>query len=98
MGLRSTSFCAVILWVSACREAPKAPPTPSLQASSPSRRPQPPAAAAEGVPSADRLDRTLPPEHPNQRLAFSRERLAWLDADELRVFELADLTLATSFR
>ena len=51
----------------------------------------------EGLPTPDHLDRALPPEHPNQRLAFSRERLAWLDGDRLRVFELADFSEVTSF-
>jgi hypothetical protein len=52
----------------------------------------------EGPPRPDHLDRVSPPEHPHQRLAFSRERLAWLDGDELRVFELADFSVAATFR
>src|SRR5690349_663780 len=80
----------------ACRKA--APPSGAAGTPAPPERRSPArSAAGEGLPTPDHLDRVLPPEHPNQRLAFSRERLAWLDGDELRVFELADFSEATRF-
>src|SRR5688572_19361392 len=45
----------------------------------------------------DPLDRLLPPEHPPQRLALSRYRLAELDGEQLIVRRLGDLAIATSF-
>jgi hypothetical protein len=52
----------------------------------------------EQRPARDSLDTVAPPEHPNQRVAFSRGRLAWLDGDELRVFELEGFRMVTQFR
>jgi hypothetical protein len=52
----------------------------------------------EGAPSADPLDALSPPDQPVQRLAFSRGRLAWLESDEVWVFELEDFTVASHFR
>jgi hypothetical protein len=52
----------------------------------------------EQQPARDPLADVTPPEHPYQRLAFSHERLAWLDADELRVFELDGFRVAAQFR
>ncbi len=55
--------------------------------------------SSEAAPARDgRLDRVVPPEHPGQRLAFSRQRLAWLDGELLRVLTLGNFSLATSFR
>ena len=50
------------------------------------------------MPEPDPLRDLSPPDAPNQRIAFSRGRLAWLQAGELWVLSLADLTLATRFR
>jgi hypothetical protein len=52
----------------------------------------------EQQPARDPLADVTPPEHPYQRLAFSHERLAWLDSDELRVFELQGFRVAAQFR
>jgi hypothetical protein len=52
----------------------------------------------EGAPSADPLDALSPPDQPVQRLAFSRGRLAWLESDDVWVFELDDFTVASHFR
>lgn len=52
----------------------------------------------EGARARDPLERVEPLEHASQRLAFSRERLAWLHAGELRVFNLPELALVTRFR
>jgi hypothetical protein len=55
-------------------------------------------AAPEGAPARDPLERVEPLEHTSQRLAFSRERLAWLRRGEVWVFGLPDLALVTRFR
>lgn len=52
----------------------------------------------EGQPARDPRDLLAPPDHPLQRLAFSRSRLARLVGDELVVYRLADFEIATRFR
>jgi len=84
----------------ACRERPRAGSVTSSG--------QGPAAAGTSSPGAPHLEErpqsrdplalVEPPEHENQRLAFSRDRLAWLHGGEVRVFELPALALATVFQ
>lgn len=49
------------------------------------------------APAHSPADFINPPDHPSQRLAFSRSRLAWLNRGELSVFRLGDFGLATRF-
>ena len=58
----------------------------------------PPPPFDEGAPGRDPLELLSPPDHPNQRLAVSADRLAWLDGEELRVFSLPALAAVTHFR
>lgn len=53
---------------------------------------------AERVPAPDPLRALAAPDAPNQRVAFSRGRLAWLRSDELWVVSLPDFALAAHFR
>jgi hypothetical protein len=57
-----------------------------------------PQAPTEAIPSRDPVELITPPDHPPQRLAFSRYRLAWLDKDELIVRRLGDWGVATRFQ
>jgi hypothetical protein len=104
--LRLAAAAGVVLWTVACRDRPRAPPSPgaavALEAVGP--RETAPAsavseipAAPEGAPESDPLAALSPPDQPVQRLAFSRGRLAWLDADELWVFELDGFGVASHF-
>jgi hypothetical protein len=70
---------------------------PLRQSGRASRYPTEPA-WLEQQPAHDPLAWVTPPEHPYQRLAFSHERLAWLDAEQLRVFELGSFRVAAQFR
>jgi hypothetical protein len=57
-----------------------------------------PATTSDERPARSPADFITPPDHPSQRLAFSRSRLAWLDGDELIVRRLAGFGIATRFR
>ena len=57
-----------------------------------------PQAPTEATQARDPTELIAPPDHPSQRLAFSRYRLAWLDGDELVVRRLGDLGIAARFR
>lgn len=58
----------------------------------------PPGTTPEEGPARSPVDFIAPPEHPSQRLAFSRSRLAWLRGDELTVMRLGDFEIAARFR
>jgi len=105
----ASSLCAALslwaaLWLAACREASRtvgAPPVTEVSSSpAPSGASLARAELSEREPSpeADAARDLTPPDAPHQRLAFSRGRLAWLRSDELRVWSLADLSLASQFR
>ncbi len=55
-------------------------------------------APTEATQPRDPVELVTRPDHPPQRLAFSRYRLAWLDGDELTVLRLGDWGVATRFQ
>lgn len=73
------------------RAAALRPPETEVRHEAPSRRAPLEGQRSEVRPPADPLERLLPPEHPPQRLAFSRYRLAALIAERLVVRRLGDL-------
>lgn len=95
---------AAAVWAG-CRERqpqPRPPPSESSSASTPPRGRVPKLGGPdqpieEGAPRRDPLERLSPPDHPGQRIAISGDRLAWLDAERLRVLSLPDSSEVTSF-